>query len=144
MRLGIFTKPCHVEKIVNYLNQWTDITYVISTEKSEIDLYDYEIGISYCWPYKVKDTETKDWYNYHPGFLPVCRGIDCYTRAMLDGRYGVTLHKMNDEFDSGEIIEVREFEANPTNSQDLANITHYHLFQLFKDTVGGLADGSGE
>ena len=138
VRLGIFTKPCHVEKIVNYLNQWTDIPYVISTEKSEVDLFEYDVGISYCWPWKVQNPV--NWYNYHPGLLPDHKGALCYVQAMLDGRYGVTLHKMNDEFDSGEIIEVREFEANPTNSQDLANITHYHLFQLFKDTVGGLAD----
>ena len=142
MRLGIFTKPCHVEKIVNYLNLWTDITYVISTDRREIDLFEYDVGVSYCWPWKVSAEHLKfrDWYNYHPGLLPEHKGVDCYVRAILDGRFGVTLHKMDGEFDHGEIIEVREFEATPVNSQDLANITHYRLFELFKDTIGGLAE----
>ena len=138
MRLGIFTKPCHVEKIVNYLNQWTDIVYIISTDRNEINLYEYDVGVSYCWPWKVKNPV--NWYNYHPGVLPDCKGVECYTKAMALGKYGVTLHKMNEEFDSGEIIEVREFEADPVNSQDLGNITHHHLFLLFKDTIRGLAE----
>jgi len=138
MRLGIFTKPCHLEKIVNYLNQWTDIVYIISTERREIDLFEYDVGISYCWPWKVHNPE--NWYNYHPGLLPDHKGVDCYVKALQDGKYGVTLHKMNDEWDSGEIIAKQEFEADPVNSQDLANLTHYHLFQLFKATIEGLAD----
>ena len=36
MKYGIFTKPIHVEKIVNYLNQYTDMDYIISTVKAEI------------------------------------------------------------------------------------------------------------
>ena len=138
MRLGIFTKPCHVEKIVNYLNQWTEIVYIISTERREVDLFEYDVGVSYCWPWKVQNPE--NWYNYHPGLLPDHKGVDCYVRAILDGRYGVTLHKMTDKIDEGEILVSKVFEANPVNTQDLANLTHHYLFELFKETIEGLAD----
>ena len=65
MKLGIFTKPEHVEKIVNYLNQYTDIKYIISTNRREIDLFKYDVGVSYCWPWKISQEQlsTKPWYN---------------------------------------------------------------------------------
>ena len=140
MRLGIFTKPIHVEKIVNYLNQWTDILYTISTVREEVDLFEYDIGVSYCWPWKVKDTTSRKWYNYHPGLLPNHKGRDCYVKAILDGKFGVTLHRMDDDFDTGEILRVVEFEASPVNTQELGNLYHTELFNLFKDTIEGIAD----
>lgn len=142
MRLGIFTKPEHVEKIVNYLNQYTSVIYVISTNKQEIDLFEYDIGISYCWPWKVSKEHLalRDWYNYHPGLLPECKGVDCYVRAMLDGKYGVTLHRMDEGFDTGEILRRVQIPADPVNTQDLANITHYELFRLFQATIADIAE----
>ncbi len=140
MKLGIFTKPEHVEKIVNYLNQYTDIKYIISTNRREIDLFKYDVGVSYCWPWKISQEQlsTKPWYNYHPGLLPHCKGVDCYTNAINLKKYGVTLHRMDQEFDTGEIITTLEFNADPVNTQDLANITHYKLFELFKATINQL------
>ena len=45
---------------------------------------------------------------------------------------------MDQEFDTGEIITTLEFNADPVNTQDLANITHYKLFELFKATINQL------
>ena len=138
MKIGIFTKPIHVEKIVNYLNQHTNINYVISTSKQEVYAYDYDIGISYCFPYIVK-IDKIPWYNYHPAPLPKYPGLMNYTQPIYDKvkDFGVTLHEMTNEVDGGLIIKVRKFKLSslPTSTNELGTISHYHLFQLFKETV---------
>jgi hypothetical protein len=44
---------------------------------------------------------------------------------------------MNEEFDSGKIIQVRYFDLHePANSiEELGAVSHYFLFNLFKDTI---------
>lgn len=138
MRYGIFTKQIHVEKIVNFLNQYTDIDYIISTNKKEVNSYDYDIGISYCWDWKI-DVKGKPWYNYHPGPLPEYDGISSHPAAVKDKvtEYGATLHRMTDEFDKGPIIfkKVFKLDSIPINTNELGCIAHYYLFQLFKETI---------
>ena len=146
-RFGIFTKPIHIEKLVRFLND-TDIDYFISTSKEETYLNDFDIGVSYCFPwivdinYPVPDERV--WYNYHPAPLPEYPGISNYVSAINDGimEYGVTLHQMNKHIDSGNIIKKRMFqlESIPISTNELGVITHYYLFQLFKNTVMCLDD----
>ena len=140
MKLGIFTKPIHVEKIVNYLNQYTDVDYIISTNKQEIESYEFDIGISYCFPYLI-DIGDKPWYNYHPAPLNY-PGLTNYSRPVKDKvtDFAVTLHRMTEEVDKGPVIKVKHFKLDtiPVNSNELGNITHYYLFQLFKETIRDL------
>ena len=144
MKLGIFTKPIHVEKIVNFLNQHTYLNYIISTDKNELSAYEFDIGISYCFQYKIP-INNKPWYNYHPAPLPEYPGLTNYSKPIKDKvtSFGVTLHKMTDELDKGEIIKKRTFELEsiPVNTNELGCITHYHLFQLFKETIEIIALG---
>jgi len=44
---------------------------------------------------------------------------------------------MNEEYDTGPIIRVKEISLHepPTSTQELGAISHYFLFQLFKDTI---------
>ena len=179
MKYGIFTKPIHVEKIVNFLNllnsnnideasdssdttgntyynDFEYIDYIISTNKKDIYAYDFDIGISYCWPWTidvaypqdltVQATETgyreinkRTWYNYHPGPLPRYTGMESYAGAIHDmvESFGVTLHVMTMHLDRGPILQVKEFplETIPVAINELGSITHYYLFQLFKQTI---------
>jgi len=147
-KLGIFTKPIHLEKIVNYLNQNTDLNYVISTQLPEVEAYDFNVGISYCFPqiininYPVKDRRM--WYNYHPGILPQYPGLQCYSLPISEKveEFGVTLNIMTMEVDNGEVLMIERFplESHPVNSNELGTITHYHLFQLFKKTIEYFAE----
>lgn len=81
--------------------------------------------------------------NFHPGPLPEARGSG-YHIAILEnwGYFGVTSHYMDEEFDTGAIIECRHF---PIDSQivnkDLVNITHEKLAILFKDTINQILEG---
>jgi methionyl-tRNA formyltransferase len=96
-------------------------------------------------PKRINVNYKKDeriWYNYHPAPLPKYKGIRNYVDAIKDDaeEFGVTLHKMNMEFDEGEIIGVKKFKliSKPINTDELGTITHYYLFQLFKETIGEL------
>ena len=142
LKLGIFTKPVHVEKIVNYLNQHTNIDYIISTDKRELyDCYTFDIGISYAFSDKINipRTCTSSWYNYHPAPLPRYKGNGVYSRAIKECvfTWAVSLHHMTMIIDEGELIDKIEFElvTNPTSTNEIGSISHYYLFQLFKKTI---------
>lgn len=142
---GIFTKPIHVEKIVNYLNLCTDIDYIISTDKQEIYAWAFGIGVSYCFPYKVDiKFDNRRWYNYHPAPLPEYPGLTNYAKPIRDKvtSFGVTVHEMTEEIDRGPIIKRLDFPlaSVPTSTNELGNIAHYYLFQLFKETIVGLGE----
>lgn len=154
MKYGIFCKPRHVEKIVNFLNKNTDIDYfIISTSKTnqhEVYYRDFDIGVSYCCGFiidlekekKIKGKNSK-WFNYHPHPLPDYKGYSAYAKAIKNGvmEYGVTLHRLVQETDAGQIIKIKKFqlETPPIHSSELGNICHYYLFQLFKETVESLS-----
>lgn len=154
MTYGIFTKPQHVEKIVNFLNTETTLQYVISTKRYETEALVFDIGISYCFPWIVnlhtRANRGRVWYNYHPAPLPECRGVDSYSKGlyriqrgegpkMLGGNpiWRVTLHLMTDKVDAGPIIKEKTFffSSIPSNTQEIGDLAHYWLFQLFKETI---------
>lgn len=149
-KMAIFTKPIHVEKLVNYLNQNTDLDYVISTRKDEINAFDFEVGVSYCFPYivdvhnfpEMPVSDKRMWYNYHPAPLPKYPGIQNYADAISDKvmEYGVTLHVMTEKVDAGEILAITKFPlaSLAVNDNELGSIAHYYLFQLFKETIEAL------
>lgn len=142
MMLGIFTKPTHVEKLHHFLNtlEW-DFKYFISTKFEDLNAYNFDVGISYCFPRIIPDCHLKDkkWYNYHPAPLPRYPGLNCYAFAIKDKvkNFGVTLHEMTDKPDAGEILARQDFklDTEPVHHNELGTIAHYYLFQLFKKTV---------
>ena len=147
MKYGIFTKPIHVEKIVNYLNQYTKLYYIISTDKRELyDCYNYDIGISYAFGslIDINKTPTKIWFNYHTAPLPEYKGGDVYARAIKDKitHWAVILHRMTMELDDGEVIKRIDFPLRtiPTSTNEIGSIAHYYLFQLFKATIESLGE----
>jgi len=144
MKYGIFTKTQHVEKIVNFLNENTDLYYVISTNKWEPLAYEFDIGVSYCFPWIIDSKynellETKDWYNYHPAPLPFYGGWGNYQKGIKNEieEWAVSLHRMTEQVDEGPVLKVKHFKLHslPTNTQELGDISHYYLFQLFKETI---------
>jgi len=71
--------------------------------------------------------------------LPDYQGADDYKNGITDkvDRWGVTVHYMDEEYDTGKIIKVDTFKLHepPTSVQELGTLSHYFLFQLFKDTL---------
>jgi len=55
--------------------------------------------------------------NAHPGILPKCRGLDSVKWAIYNGNeVGVTTHIINEEIDSGELIDQRIIDIEYTDS----------------------------
>jgi len=133
----IFTKPRHVEKMVNFLNH-TDLKYVITSDKQEILNFShyFDIGVSYCCPY-ILPIDERPFYNYHPAPIEY-KGLDVYAKAIQEGltSWGVTLHRMTKQVDVGEIVDFMKFDIGiPYSTDELGTIAHSYLFQLFRRSI---------
>ena len=107
LKYGIFTKPLCVEMLANFMTQ-RSLDFFLSTSKYEFDQERFDIGVSYCFPHivNVDRIQGVKWFNYHPAPLPEYKGMACYSNGVRDKvkTWGVTLHEMTNEVDSGEII----------------------------------------
>jgi len=143
VKFGIFTKPHHIKKLRAYLIGSTISNFFISTDYQGPYTKKFDIGVSYCFPRIIDlDKSHMPWFNYHPAPLPEYRGAHVYEEGIRDrvSRWGVTLHRMIQEVDSGTIIRERRFDLSsfPIAIDELGSIAHYHLYQLFKETIESL------
>lgn len=148
MIYGVFTKKRHAEKLVNYLND-IDIEYSISTCKYGPYEVEYDIGVCYGYPFLIaEELLDKPWYNYHPAPLPEYKDWGNYIRGLHDlqtgkiTRWGVSLHCIDKGVDSGEVLKMLSIPlmSIPCCKSELGDISHYYLFQLFKQTVHALKE----
>jgi hypothetical protein len=81
--------------------------------------FDQKLGLPFC------DGANYAAVNIHPSFLPLNKGVDPLFHAILDGdpTSGVTVHKINENFDSGAIIKQKQLPIDPTWSVLFASIT---------------------
>jgi methionyl-tRNA formyltransferase len=72
--------------------------------------------------------------NIHPSILPSYKGVDPVFYALLnkETEIGVTLHKMSEEFDSGEILATQTLSTKAT---DLYHSVYFYNCQLFEEGV---------
>lgn len=74
--------------------------------------------------------------NFHPAPLPEYRGVFGYNFAFLnhESSYGVSCHFLVDQFDEGDIIEVKRFPYNFEDGslKELIGLSDYHMFDLFQ------------
>lgn len=77
--------------------------------------------------------------NFHPAPLPEFRGVGGYNVAILENlRYwGAAAHFVDESFDTGELIDVRRFDIDPSRETafTLEQATQRVLFELFRDTM---------
>jgi methionyl-tRNA formyltransferase len=140
--IRVYTKKRHIDKISNFL-KLNSIEFEIYTIKDSPPLDSFELGVSYCYPRKIINpllsTPKKGFVNYHPGILPTYKGPTELDDAIKNKEtsWGVTVHFMDEKYDTGPIIKIKEIPLHepPTSSQELGAISHYFLFQLFKETI---------
>ncbi len=140
--IRVYTKKRHVEKIKKFLNS-VGLENEIFTISNQPSNNEFDLGVSYCYTRKIEEpllsTPKKGFVNYHPGPLPGYKGPSQYNKAIKEKEihWGVTAHYMNKEYDTGPIIKKYSFDLHekPTDMPELAAITHYFLFQFFKDTI---------
>lgn len=87
---------------------------------------------------------SKSTINTHPSFLPYCRGKDPNFWAIVDDvPFGVTMHEVTADIDSGSIISQLQIEKTwLDNGQTLYEKSKQEMVTLFKRTYPTLRTGS--
>jgi methionyl-tRNA formyltransferase len=140
--IRVYTKTRHIKKIEDFLSS-QNIPFETFTVKDESPKTNFDLGVSYCYPRKISKSllsiPKKGFVNYHPAPLPKYKGPTELDDAIKNKEtdWGVTVHHMNEEYDSGEIIKMKQIKLHehPTSAQELGAVSHYFLFDLFKETI---------
>lgn len=147
--IRIYTKQRHIEKITKFLNS-LEIDHEIFTIKDNPSTTPFELGVSYCYPRKITEPllsiPKKGFVNYHPGPLPQYKGPTELDDAIKNKEmnWGVTVHFMDENYDTGPIIQIKKIDLHepPISPQELGAVSHYFLFQLFKETIQNIYNGN--
>lgn len=140
--IRVYTKERHKTKIDQFLNS-LGLEHEIYTIKDNPPINSFDLGVSYCYPRKITEpllsTPKKGFVNYHPAPLPKYKGPTELDEAIKNKEvhWGVTVHYMDENYDTGPIIKLKTFDLHepPTSPQELGAVSHYFLFQLFKETI---------
>lgn len=124
------------EKIVKEMNcEVIDI----HNDKKRFNNFDkmYEIGISFLYPFIVPSEEINKaiWINFHPAPLPEFCGRNVAYHAIMSNakKYGATIHYMDENFDTGDIIKVNYFSIKESDTAyDIFNKSCKILLDLLK------------
>lgn len=130
---------------LNVLSE-TELYQIISNEKKpelNISFDNIDLVISYLFPKRIKkpliDLPTIGCINFHPAPLPELRGLGGYNFAIYNkmNYFGVSAHFVNEEFDSGDIIEVVKFDIDHENETafSLEQKSQELMLKLFKKTI---------
>lgn len=113
MKVLILTKHEYLEFIKeNYLQYNHEHSFYVWANDEPFPWDEnYDVGISFMYTYKVPAKEIKKhtWYNFHPAPLPEYKGRNLCYHAIMNGetRFGASIHYMDENFDTGPIIDVR-------------------------------------
>lgn len=120
------------------------------TEKSQLDLVHdvrpdliVSVGFDHLVPPDILDVPSKGAINLHPALLPYNRGKSPNVWPLIEGTpAGVTLHYMDESFDTGEIISQRQIE---TDFADTGKQLHSRLenaqYDLFTEVWPDIQSG---
>ena len=108
--------------------------------------FSYDIGISFMYQYKVpkEQIDHRPWINFHPAPLPEYKGRNLCYHAIMNGEkeFGATVHYMDENFDTGDIIEVMKFELWETETaEELSRLAIEASKTLFKKYLPRILDG---
>jgi methionyl-tRNA formyltransferase len=132
-------------------NQFIDIAERLSIpilyapREAQVDLpgrlsmFDADYLLVACWPYLLSPgviaAVNKAALNLHPSLLPEYRGPDPIAEQLAchETRFGVSLHRLNQQFDSGEIVRQASLDLGsgcpgPEQIETQAAITGAGLF----------------
>ena len=144
--IRVYTKIRHVESIRKVLTSF-NLEHEIFTTKNppspEHEFEPFDLGVSYSYPRKITkkllDIPLKGFVNYHAAPLPEYKGWLVYEEAIKnkETHWGVTLHVMDEHYDTGAIIKRVNIELHepPVTKEQLGSIGHWFMFHLFKQTI---------
>lgn len=118
---------------------------------SDLNIFREKLDVIYVntYPKLIRsvliDTAKKGAFNFHMAPLPKYRGVFGFNFAIYnrEKQYGVTVHRLSDQFDRGDIIEVDWFDINPDRItvKKLVELSEKHLFELFQRTYFRIKKG---
>ena len=145
--IRVYTKTRHIDKITTFLNS-IELEHQIFTICDNPPLEPFDMGVSYCYPRKITNpllsTPPKGFINYHPAPLPKYKGptelIDAIKNK--ETNWGVTVHYMDENYDTGKVIRFKAIPLHepPIAEQELGPVSHYFLFNLFKESIQEIYD----
>lgn len=105
--------------------------------------FTYDLGLSVLYWRKLSsvfiETPRLGNINFHPAPLPQYKGTAGYNMAIMDelSNWGVTAHYVDENIDTGGIVEVSLFPIEHINetAQSLENKTRPIILELFKRTL---------
>ena len=123
-----------LQRDLNFIN-YDDLKNIFFINK--IKALKADIAVVCSFNYKVPKAlleSVKDGFiNVHPSLLPKYRGPNPYSRTILNGEKetGVTLHFMDENFDTGDIITQRKVEISDVETMGtLFNRTNVLAFEM--------------
>jgi len=136
------------EKLLKWLKNQPCNIVVASTDNAKVvEFGEYDLGLSFLYSHRVPASEFRvpyRWVNFHPAPLPEFAGRNLAYHAIMEGakQFGAAVHYMDEEFDSGEIIEVARYPIhNDDTAGDLVERSHALLETLFLKYVPKLLSG---
>lgn len=123
---------------------------VLLTESDQLDIvqqvdpdFIVSVGFDHLVPPEILDVPSGDAINLHPSYLPYNRGKSPNVWPLIEGTpAGVTLHSMDEEFDTGDVIAQKQVE---TDFSDTGKVLHQRLedaqFELFTETWPDIESG---
>ena len=124
------TSGLEINKFIKFRNNLVPFYSKIANE--------YDVVFSCGWSHKVSPVAIKSekFFNIHPSLLPQYKGKRPLERQIGDniGYYGITLHKMDNDYDTGPIFEQVKFTTtNRLCIEQLSSLLVYGANLLIKD-----------
>ena len=118
---------------------------ILSMEEAEeyVLSHDVDLIVSYLYWRKIRkpliENNRFGCINFHPAILPDYKGCGGYNIAILNklSEWGVTVHYVDENIDTGPIINVRRFpfDCHTATAKSLEKITQDALVELYKETI---------
>ena len=151
--IRVYTKTRQVKlirKVLDSFNLEHEIFTINNPPSPEHEFEPFDLGVSYSYPRKITkkllDIPQKGFINYHPAPLPEYKGKLIYQEAIKnkETHWGVTVHIMDEHYDTGPIIKRINIELHepPVTKDQLGTIAHRFMFNLFKQTIVDIYDGN--
>jgi len=148
MKILIATQEKYVPFIMEVIQPYDNSEHIImmNFRKPTSDWNDYDVGISFMWDRKIQkfELDIAPWINFHPGPLPEYKGRNLCYHAIMNGEteFGATIHYMDENFDTGDIIEVRKFDITPDmTAEDLSWYANHYCAVMFQDYLPRILAG---
>lgn len=106
---------------------------------------DKDIVVSCQYPYKIPESLINNYtcVNIHYGILPYFRGMSpIYWQLKTQFTAGVTIHYVDKNFDTGDIIDIFEFPTSMMLAEDVYDSCRLAGVQLLEKHYNGIINGT--